>query len=206
MLTQENVVMAFGTPISSYLWPDSDSLNADLRALMLGREASGAGLQRSNVGGWHSTPDMMNWQEPCITPLRERIVAMGRNMLLLANARGVKDIASFRIHCWGNVSRNGNYNNIHDHPGADWSGVYYVSRGMPANDDPNNGMLELFDPRLGINMVGRGTGYHAGRLIFDPIPGLMVLFPSWLKHMVHPFFGEGERISISFNLTILNGS
>ena len=33
-----------------------------------------------------------------------------------------------------------------------------------------------------------------------PRPGLMVLFPSWLYHWVNPFYGEGERISVAFNV------
>jgi hypothetical protein len=41
-----------------------------------------------------------------------------------------------------------------------------------------------------------------GRYLVEPMPGLMVMFPSWLKHMVHPFHGSGERISISFNITV----
>ena len=28
----------------------------------------------------------------------------------------------------------------------------------------------------------------------------MVLFPSWLNHLVHPFAGEGERISVAFHI------
>jgi hypothetical protein len=28
----------------------------------------------------------------------------------------------------------------------------------------------------------------------------MVVFPSWLKHMVHPYYGSGERISVAFNV------
>jgi hypothetical protein len=30
--------------------------------------------------------------------------------------------------------------------------------------------------------------------------GLMVLFPGWLIHHVHPFIGKRERISIAFNI------
>ena len=41
-----------------------------------------------------------------------------------------------------------------------------------------------------------------GRMVIDPIPGLMVFFPSWLKHQVHPFRGSGERISISYNILV----
>ena len=28
----------------------------------------------------------------------------------------------------------------------------------------------------------------------------MIVFPAWLNHLVHPFFGDGERISIAFNI------
>lgn len=38
-------------------------------------------------------------------------------------------------------------------------------------------------------------------LRFPPKPGMMLLFPIWLPHMANPFHGEGERISISFNVS-----
>jgi hypothetical protein len=37
-------------------------------------------------------------------------------------------------------------------------------------------------------------------VIFRAEAGMMVLFPSWLYHFVNPFFGDGERISIAFNI------
>jgi hypothetical protein len=36
-----------------------------------------------------------------------------------------------------------------------------------------------------------------------PVPGDMLLFPSWLEHSVAPFEGEGERICIAFNVRLL---
>ena len=32
-----------------------------------------------------------------------------------------------------------------------------------------------------------------------PVPGLMLMFPSYLGHTVYPFIGEGERRCIAFN-------
>ena len=32
----------------------------------------------------------------------------------------------------------------------------------------------------------------------------MVMFPSWLLHGVRPYQGEGERISIAFNIALLD--
>ncbi len=51
-------------------------------------------------------------------------------------------------------------------------------------------------------MLNLEQGLFSGRYLVDPLPGLMVMFPSWLKHMVHPFSGNGERISISFNVYV----
>ena len=57
VLQKEHVAMVFGTPISSYLWADSDTLNAELRNVILQQEKADQGLMRSNVGGWHSKTD-----------------------------------------------------------------------------------------------------------------------------------------------------
>jgi uncharacterized protein (TIGR02466 family) len=201
VLTEQNIAMAFGTPISSHLWPDSEGVNAALRDTVMAREAESNGIGRSNVGGWHSTQDLLKWDAPGIDDMRARIVGMSLDLVRLA----MPDPAPFKegvnVDCWANISRNGNYNALHDHPNSVWSGVYYVSSGTPEPQDETNGKLEFFDPRQGASMMGHPLGNTSGRFTVDPLPGLMVMFPSWLKHMVHPFFGTGERISISFNIT-----
>ena len=35
-----------------------------------------------------------------------------------------------------------------------------------------------------------------------PESGLLVIFPSWLYHWVHPYAGESPRIAVSFNVTL----
>jgi hypothetical protein len=37
--------------------------------------------------------------------------------------------------------------------------------------------------------------------IFQPKPGITVMFPSFLEHYVLPFKGDGVRISIAYNIT-----
>ena len=34
----------------------------------------------------------------------------------------------------------------------------------------------------------------------QPIVGRQLMFPSWMQHMVYPFFGEGERRTVAANL------
>ena len=36
----------------------------------------------------------------------------------------------------------------------------------------------------------------------QPQAGLLVVFPSWLYHWVHPYAGERPRIAVSFNATV----
>jgi len=43
-----------------------------------------------------------------------------------------------------------------------------------------------------------------GQAYIKPEVGKMLLFPCWLYHQVGPFFGEGMRRSIAFNLNIHN--
>jgi hypothetical protein len=37
-------------------------------------------------------------------------------------------------------------------------------------------------------------------LTFKPEVGQFLIFPSWLKHSVYPFYCDGERRSMSFNV------
>ena len=39
-------------------------------------------------------------------------------------------------------------------------------------------------------------------VLVQPKPGMLVVFPAWLEHWVHPFYGRGERISIAVNIDI----
>lgn len=192
---------AFATPIVTYPWPDSDQLNEELKTLILKEEANSEGMTRSNIGGWHSNTDFFTWDAECARMIKHRIeqmiVALTKaTMVMKQGKRSFK----YRLDGWANINRHGSYNNVHNHPNCLWSGVYYVSSGKAEPDTPQNGKLELLDPRAGINLIHIEGSIFAGRYIVDPIPGMMVMFPSWLKHLVHPFFGKGERISIAFNI------
>ena len=41
--------------------------------------------------------------------------------------------------------------------------------------------------------------FRSDNLKFKPEVGTMLVFPSWLKHSVYPFYVDGERRSMSFN-------
>lgn len=169
-------------------------LNGRLHEIILDREARDPGISASNVSGWHSAADLLEWGHAECERLGQAFLAAGRDMTAAMLPAGVRGRVRTRFHggCWANVLRDGGYNRIHNHPGAVWSGCYYVSVGRAAAEPAHNGWIEFQDPRPG--------NIHGGKEAVNPEPGKMLIFPGWLNHFVNPFRGEGERISIAFNL------
>ena len=56
---------------------------------------------------------------------------------------------------------------------------------------PTTGLIEF--------MYGEKSDFRSDNLKFIPKVGKMLIFPSWLKHSVYPFYVDGERRSMSFN-------
>jgi uncharacterized protein (TIGR02466 family) len=198
---RNHLMMAFATPVVAYPWPDSDELNRELAELVLADERKSDGVSRSNVGGWHSATDFLDRDAAPIRTPRQRVMSITAAITRAVTvASDAPRTFNCRIDGWANVSRHGHYNSVHSHPNCLWSGSYYVSAGEPDPDTRFNGRLELIDPRAGANMLAPESSTLQTRYLITPTPGLMVLFPSWLNHLVHPFFGRGARISIAFNV------
>lgn len=198
--SEETVALAFGTPIMTYQWPDSEPHNAGLVEAIQTNRKRHEGMTRSNAGGWHSDLDLMTWPSAEVKTLQDRIFAMTRTITQATMQAPGGRTFDFKISAWANINTHGSYNRVHNHPNATWSGVYYVANGELEDGWPENGKLELVDPRVGIDMIHLEGTFMGGRTLIDPIPGLMIMFPSWLQHFVHPFYGSGERISIAFNI------
>lgn len=203
---RESLTTIFGTPFMSYDWLESDEINQELAELILAKEAgdkTGRGI-RSNAGGWQSPGNMITWPESCVQLIKERVEEMVYSLLAeLVRKEGTKRTFQLMIDSWANVCRNGDYNVVHTHPNAMWSLVYYVQRGEPDKAIPYSGKLELLDPRESANYIQVQNTVLDARTFIDGVPGRMILFPSWVKHMVHPFIGEGVRISIASNVNVV---
>lgn len=194
--------MWWPTPVMRRIWPGHTAMDEALAALILERERSAPGNTKSNQGGWHSTDDLLTWGGESVAGLLRWIFQAFSDMTALTSGGGKHD-GQIEVNAWANVNRYGNYNIVHTHPASVWSGVYYVRVGAPAPEDkPRSGVLELIDPRAGAEMVAAPGAPFGLSKIIHPRPGEMILFPSWLKHMVHPYWGEGERISIAFNIRV----
>lgn len=200
---QQCVQTIFPTPVAMHDWPDSEALNRALAEAILAEEAETPSLSRSNVGGWHSPMDWLT------RPLPPQQRLMGRIRRMVGELTGIvmrPGRHRFSVEGWANVLRRGQYNSLHLHPNATWSGVYYVTGNPPPAEGEGSpefsGKIEFTDPRPGASATYMIENTMQRRVMFNPGPGTMLVFPSWLQHQVHPYHGPVPRISIAFNVIV----
>jgi uncharacterized protein (TIGR02466 family) len=195
------ITPAFPTLIGQLHVPDADAMNWDLRALILAEEAKYLSLGRSNIGGWHSRPDFLNRPEPAVAGLTTWVTWALRRMIdAAAGPNAFKGTLS--VSAWATICRAGAYHAPHSHPDSAWSGVYYVDAGTEMPDRPLSGVLEFLDPRAGVEAVSAPGDPYGEPFRVRPQAGLLVIFPSWLYHWVHPYAGQTPRVAVSFNAAL----
>ena len=201
--------MAFDEPAVRLLFPvplvtvrlhDCTALNARLLAEIGARRAAEPGIDRSNRYGWHSDNDLFARTEPAHRKLAEEL----RAIVASSSAKLMPDLPGDLIPShdgWVNVNPPGAMNAPHDHPGAFWSGVYYVQVPPPADpDDQLSGAIEFIDPRGSIGTNARfDTPITRTKFTVRPAAGTCLLWPSYLKHWVHPNQSAQDRVTIAFN-------
>ena len=84
MQLRNHLMMAFATPVVAYPWPDSDELNRELAELVLAEERRSDGVNRSNVGGWHSATDLLDRDAAPIGPCAHQIATEDQAAFTLA--------------------------------------------------------------------------------------------------------------------------
>ena len=122
------------------------------------------------------------------------------NWYKLAGRNTIPTLKNIHLtHSWIVSQYAGEYNPWHKHSG-DFSAVIYLKlpkdmeKEITADHDdhyPANGLIEF--------MYGEACDFRSDGLKFKPEVGKFLMFPSYLKHFVYPFYSKGERRSMSFN-------
>jgi uncharacterized protein (TIGR02466 family) len=200
-LNESALLKPFFTPLVAHQWDGVEELNRQLTKAVLAQEQESEGTVRSNIGGWQSKQDFMVWTGEAGRELGRRIIELANHgTRLLLDQFGARPSFSWKISIWANINRRGHWNRMHYHPGSTWSGTYYVDAGeAPPTDLPSAGKISFMDPVLASQMTFF-SGLVRQNFEIDPVAGLMVMFPSYLPHFVHPYLGERPRISIAFNI------
>jgi uncharacterized protein (TIGR02466 family) len=197
----------FSTPLALEMIDDPPLIDQLRGAIAEERARDPQGVARSNVGGWHSNIEMLDWGGEPARRLAEITMRLA-DTLTVDRLSHDESRFGWRSHMWANVSARGHANQYHIHPGCFWSAVFYVDDGYAGSVDPSlGGELQLQDPRMAVRVSGLelatrdsdGTTQFAD-LALRPKTGLLVLFPSWLEHAVRAFNNDGERIAVALNL------
>ena len=192
----------YATPIFYKDIQGSDELNKHLfKHIKQWKKRDEKGIVRSNSLGWHSSVDMHHRKE--YHSLVKELFKMQQEIY---EAEGYHpDTEAICDNMWANVNYKYSHNKNHVHPGAQWSGVYYIK--CP----PNCGHIWFTDPcgqrhiDMPIMADKKAKPAHYWREVhYQPVEGRLIMFPGWLTHEVAQNMcdlkGEdGWRVSVSFN-------
>ena len=149
-----NIYPIFAVAQAEAFFPEPEALNAELKALLLRREAEGyrnpmPSLQQQE-GVFESDFTLFSWQEACIQQLRAFCWSNLGQTIQALNGYSDADMAQLQIfsHTWYHVTRKGGFTIDHIHPMASWSGVYCVSPGTDVPGKPRFRGAALSEPAL----------------------------------------------------------
>jgi uncharacterized protein (TIGR02466 family) len=198
----DKILSVFPTNIMHRHLDGMEETNRQLMALVAQIAATepNATAGTTTEGGFQTKEDLFQRDDPGIAALKPHIFsAMQDYAGLMIRQELTRPPAKLDFILWGwAVSyRAGHTQGLHVHPGANVSGVYYVSAPPVALEPGEAGKISFYDPRPRATMAQ--LPYQATRHRVAPQPGDMYLFPAWLEHSVSAFQGEGIRVCIAFN-------
>lgn len=203
----------FTTPFVTDRLQSAEGIRVLREAILAERDRDEAGVRISNIGGWHSNTQMLEWGGEAAKALVYKAMTMADAQTVDAGSPQSSRY-SWIPEMWANISGNGNANQYHMHPGSFWSAVAYIDDGYEGSDDRTlGGELQLMDPRMpmvrmtapDLRLKDASGNPQASEPVIRPATGMIVMFPSWLQHSVRAFHGSGTRISIAINLIPARG-
>ncbi|WP_371183748.1 TIGR02466 family protein [Xanthomonas sacchari] len=201
----------FATPLAQIAYPAANRLNDMLKEeIARHRVEDPAGVRHSNSGGWQSSPDFNTWDGEGAMALTAYATELASALTAVYHPEYGLVVPEFewKVNAWANVNNAGDSNAQHAHPGAFWSGVYWVDDGRDDGQeaggdlqflDPRGVMPSLYNPELKIRVAGCLSAGLTTSIAAES--GTLVMFPSWLLHSVTAFTGSRPRISVAFNFS-----
>ena len=188
------------TVVLCRLIPGHQDANQALNDLIMDRERHSTDMTTEYRGA-----DFLNSEHPAIAWLTKCANVTVRDYFLHL---GMDYEINWTLQGWANVNRFGDYHDYHNHPRAYLSGTYYVQvptemEVLDGRNDGRPGRITLYDPRGSVNMTAiKGDPNIEPEYTIEPKPGMIVLWPAFVNHFVHPNLSKQPRISVSFNVLL----
>ncbi len=220
MLHPDPMHQLWRTPIGLHQFDQAANVNDTLLRVFAAMRATDE--QADNASPFYASKDDLlqrirlgEWQQ-----LLAFIVDGLRQTVVLANhGHWPQATPSLQIALqgiWFQVSNSSAHHDIHTHGNCSWSGVYCLQvddeqpRQAHAVHGVRNGVTRFYGPHFN-HLAGAamdfGNAYlQAAHVDVQPVPGQLVVFPSWLAHQAMPYDGAKDRVIVSFNATIHSAS
>lgn len=187
--------------------PNADAANDVLEQIILEQESAHNNKSVAfDLSSDYLSQDFLALDHPVIDWLK---ACINKSISDYLRQQGMEYTIDWGLQAWPNINRRGDYHNLHNHPHSYLSGTYYVA--MPraeqfdstARSDLNPAAISFFDPRAQANMLAiKGDGQVEAEYRVFPESGMLLLWPAFLHHLVHPNLSDDLRLSISFNVVL----
>lgn len=205
----------FETPLAYTRLKDAEPLLKDLEMAIGKKRVTSEGVNRSNIGGWHSDTDMLNWGASAATKLADTAIKICKRLSHFQDSS--VDSYDWSVRMWANVTSHGGLNQAHAHPGNLWAAVLYLDlgedldenlEGAPDSKKKVGGAFYIEDPRFPMaamhNTASRLIGSNGQPQLYEVDLNLergnLLIFPAWLRHGVRQYTGNRQRVSIAMNI------
>jgi uncharacterized protein (TIGR02466 family) len=215
-MAPEPLIRPWATPMGIHHWTQADVVNPLLVRVFQSMRATDPGTQ-AGAAFYASRDDLLQrvrlseWEQLIaflVDGLRQTVVLA--NQAAWPEAKPGLQIALRGI--WFQIANQGSHHDVHTHGNCSWSGVYCVQVDGEAKRTAHpalgaaNGATRFYGPhfnQLGGAYMDFGNAYlQSAHLDVAPLPGQLVVFPSWLAHQAMPYQGETDRIIVSFNASV----
>ena len=155
------------------------------------------GVNLTNMGGWHSD-NVLNETHAEFVKLKNKIEENANKFHDQIELK--KTLKQKLSNIWININPQGGSNDFHDHPGACFSGAFYLQGKAPiVFKHPYKDITTYFWKE---SIIEKWNAANSGQWKYSPEPNVLLLFPGWLEHKVLMNSEDTDRISISFNTII----
>ena len=170
--------------------------NVLLNSILQLKEKDSKGLIKSNRNSYHSQDNLQTLDE--FKEISNNIIDVVKQ-IFKEQAITTKFILG---NMWANINPRAGFNAVHTHPNSFLSGVYYVK--VPQN----SGELRLMDPRVQnlILVPDREDNIpeeYCNQQDYIPSENKLLIFPSYVPHLVIANESRDLRVSISFNIILI---
>ena len=191
------------TPMGVHRWPEAEALNpllvrvfSALRLQQQGAQAQPFFASSDDLLQRIRLPEWQRFVQWLVGALRDTVTQANRGTWPAEHGATGLPLQLAIDGLWCQISNQGAFHDVHTHGNCSWSAVYCVQvdpegqRVQHPTYGAANGVTRFYGPpfaQLGGAHVDLGNAYlQPPHVDVAPVPGQLVLFPSWLAHQALP--------------------